>query len=372
MTPILQANPRLSYLEHQAEIDAAVQRVLSSGGYVLGAEGKAFECELASYLGAPHAVGVASGTDALELALRVCGVASGQPVYTVAHTAVATVVAITRCGARPVLVDIEPKTYTMDVDSLREALRQFQAPGRGGAILPVHLYGQAADMPRILELARRYRLPVVEDCAQAHGARLQGRTLGNWGDAAAFSFYPTKNLGAMGDGGAVVTQSQALAERVRSLREYGWRERHLSAEAGINSRLDELQAAILRVKLPHLAEDNARRRAIAARYDAALAGSALGLPGCRPEVEHVYHQYVVRMARREPVCQALQEAGVGQAIHYPQPIHRQPAYVDTARVGSLAHAEAAAASVLSLPLYPQLGAEQVEWIAQTLRGACRD
>ena len=320
---IPQTDPRANYHAHRAEIDAAIAAVLEGGRYILGEQVTSFEREFAAYLGVRHAIGVGSGTDALHLALRACGIGPGLPVFTVAHTAVATVAAVEMCGATPVLVDINPADFTMDPQRLEEAVKTSRgeaflsapalskdvAPDAGipgaarspgnptgtlrgasplqgtpfrGAIIPVHLYGQPADTAAILAIARRYDLALVEDCAQSHGATDNGQMTGAIGDIAAFSFYPTKNLGALGDGGAVVTSDARLAEGVRLLREYGWRERYVSDIPGVNSRLDELQAAILRVKLRHLDAENARRSSIAAEYDRLLAGSGLALPQDSP------------------------------------------------------------------------------------------
>lgn len=362
---IPQSNPKASYLAHREEIEAGLLRVANSGWYILGPEVAGFEAEFAAYHSLPHAVGVANGTDALELALRACGVEPGQAVFTVSHTAVATVAAIERCGALPVLVDIDPVTYTLDPNALEQGLKSW----RGSlpvAVVPVHLYGQPADMPAILEIAGPYGLRVVEDCAQAHGACLDGRLAGTWGDAAAFSFYPTKNLGALGDGGAVITPDEGIARRVRELRQYGWRERYVSAIPGINSRLDELQAAVLRVKLRHLDTDNARRRVIAARYREALAGKGLILPTSRDGAEPVYHQFVVRWPERDRLQGQLQKLGIGTLVHYPRPVHAQPAYAGRLAYGDLTHSEQASASVLSLPMYPELTDDQVARVAKTL------
>jgi dTDP-4-amino-4,6-dideoxygalactose transaminase len=289
---IPQTDPKAGYLAQRAEIDAAIARVLEGGRYILGPEVSAFEREFSAYIGVRHGVGVGSGTDALVLALKAIGVAPEDYVVTVSHTAVASVAAIELAGARPLLVDIEPRTFTMDPAELARVLAA--PPGRIPAIVPVHLYGQPADLDAILPLARRHGARVVEDCAQSHGARLGESRAGSLGDLAAFSFYPTKNLGALGDGGMVATADAALAERLRALREYGWRERYVSDIAGANSRLDELQAAVLRVKLGRLEARNSRRAALAAAYDRGLAGLALGLPARRAGAGHVFHQYVVR------------------------------------------------------------------------------
>lgn len=367
--PIPQSSPGSEYREHRPEIDAAIQRVLESGWYILGREVEAFEEEFAAYIGVAHAIGVANGTDALELALRATGVGPGDAVYTVSHTAVATAVAIERAGAMPVFVDIDEGTFTLDPGRLEEAIAGDPRPGgaRPRAVVAVHLYGQLAPMPAILEIARRNGLTVIEDCAQAHGARLEGRLAGSWGDIASFSFYPTKNLGALGDGGAVTATDPALAERVRELRQYGWRERYVSSVRGMNSRLDELQAAILRAKLPHLDAGNERRRAIAARYDAALDESSIRPPAVALAAEHVYHQYVIRTEDRADLAASLAGQGIGTAIHYPVPVHRQPAYANRCPVpGTLAATEKIAGEILSLPMFPTLPDEAIERVSGAL------
>ena len=367
-----QADPRASYLAHRVEIDQAIARVLAGGRYILGPETQAFEQEFAAYVGVGHGIGVGSGTEALHLALTACGVGPGDEVISVSHTAVATVAAIELSGATPVLVDIDPATYTLDPQGVQAAITP-----RTTAIVPVHLYGHPADMAALLSIARPRGLRVVEDCAQSHGAMWAGKRTGAWGDAAAFSFYPTKNLGGLGDGGMVVTDDPGVAERARLLRQYGWRDRYVSAVPGWNSRLDELQAAILRVKLAHLDSDNGARQALAGRYAARLAGAGLGLPGSRGDAVHVYHLYVVRDPRREDLRAHLAGQGIGTGIHYPVPVHLQPAYRGRlGRVGSLPQSERAAAEVLSLPLFPELHADRVEAVAAAVlawarRGAGR-
>ena len=363
--PIVQTSPLAAYTAQAGEIDAAIARVLGGGRYLLGPETAAFEQEWAAYVGVAHAVTAASGTDALHLALRACGIGPGDEVLTVSHTAVATVSAIDLCGARPVLVDIDPATHTMQPAALDRALT-----GRTRAVVLVHLYGTPADVDPVAAFCRAHGLRLIEDCAQAHGARYHGKRVGSFGDAAAFSFYPTKNLGALGDGGAVVTDDPALAETLQSLRQYGWRrERYVSEEAGWNGRMDELQAAVLRVKLPVLDADNDRRRALAARYHAALAD----IPGLRLPVEPadtrgVVHQYVVRCLERDRLTTFLQDVRVGTLVHYPVPIHRQPAYAarDLART-PLPETDRAAAEVLSLPMYPQFSPEAAETVATHIR-----
>jgi len=365
---ILCSNPRAQYLAHQAEIDAAIARVLERGWYILGDEVKAFEAEFASYAGVSHAVGVGSGTEALHLALRACGIGQGDEVITVSHTAVATVSAIESAGATPVLVDIEPDHFTLDSTKVAAAITP-----RTKAIIPVHLYGQPADLEPILEIARQHSLRVIEDCAQAHGARYKGRRVGSYGDIGCFSFYPTKNLGAIGDGGILVTDDAELAERARLLREYGWADRYVSSLHGWNSRLDELQAAVLRVKLPHLDAENARRAGLASKYDEALTGFGITLPRRRPEADHVFHLYVIRSERRDELQSFLKSKGIGALIHYPVPVHLQPAYQGRLRGSdNLSQSEQAAREVLSLPMYPELEESQLQEVisnVQAFQGA---
>ncbi len=368
---IPQNAPKAAYLAQRAAIDAAIARVLEGGWYILGKETAAFEAEFASAAGARHGIGVGSGTDALVIALRALGIGPGKTVATVAHTAVATVAAIEMAGARALLLDIDPVTYTMAAGELERVLAQPpEGSERIDAVLPVHLYGQPADLVAIAALARHHRVPLIEDCAQCHGATFDGRPAGSFGVAACFSFYPTKNLGALGDGGMVTTADDALAAELRAIREYGWRERRYVSEGiGVNSRLDELQAAILRVKLTRLAADNARRRAIAAQYDSGLAGLPLTLPGRDRRAEHVFHQYVVRSERRDALRAALQEAAIGTNIHYPVPVHLQPAYHGRVATGpsGMAQTECAAAEILSLPMYPQLADPQIDRVIDAMR-----
>jgi dTDP-4-amino-4,6-dideoxygalactose transaminase len=353
-----QANPGASYDAQREAIDAAIRRVLTKGRYILGDEVAAFESEFAAYLGVEEAVGVASGTDALELALRACEIGAGQAVIAPSHTAVATIAAIERAGARPVLIDVDPARYTIDAATIEAALHSGGSFGgcRPAAIIAVHLYGNPAEMIPILDVAARHGLQVIEDCAQSHGARLDDLRTGTFGDLAAFSFYPTKNLGAIGDGGAVVTNDRQLAERVRALREYGWVQRSVSAYPGVNSRLDELQAAILRTKLPRLDDDNERRREIAKRYAAGLNRTEFRLPTCAANVEPVFHQFVIRVAnKRDAIRKFLERNKIGTAIHYPVPVHRQPAYADRGlQVGPLEQTDKLCAEIVSLPIYPQM------------------
>ncbi len=363
---ILCGNPRAQYEAHKALIDEAVRRVLESGCYILGEEVLAFEREFASYLGARHAIGVGSGTEALHLALAACGIGAGDEVVSTANTAVATIAAIELAGATPVLVDIEPDFFTLDPFTLEAAITP-----RTKAIVPVHLYGQPADLAAILSVAQRHGLRVIEDCAQAHGATYRGKRVGTYGDIACFSFYPTKNLGAIGDGGAVVTNNPELADKVRHLREYGWAERNVSSIRGWNSRLDEVQAAILRVKLPFLDADNNQRRRIAALYDELLGESDLILPRQRADATHVFHLYVVRSDERDELLARLRALGVGAMIHYPVPVHLQPAYV--ARLSgsqNLPYTERAAREILSLPIYPELADAEVKKVVAACEKYC--
>lgn len=357
---LLTADPKAGYAAHADEIRAAIDRVLASGHYILGPEVAAFEREFAAHHGGGECVTVANGTDALELALAALGVGPGDRVATVANTVSATVAAIEQRGARPVFVEIDPATMLMAPAALEAALAR--AAGAIKAVVPVHLYGQPADMPAIVVAARRHGAKVLEDCAQSHGATVGGRLAGTWGEAAAYSFYPTKNLGALGDGGAVFTRDAAVAERVRLLRQYGWRTRYVSEIAGRNSRLDELQAAVLRVQLRHLEAGNDRRRTLAARYLERLAGTALQLPAVAAGVTPVWHQFTVRTARRDALLAYLAERGIRAGVLYPVPLYRQPAYADPAL--HLAHTERACAEVLCLPVHPGLEPADVDRVAR--------
>ncbi len=350
---------KASYLAQKAAIDSAITRTVSSGWYILGQEVTAFEQEFAAWCQAQYAVGVASGTDALLLALKACDIGPGDEVITVSHTAVATVVAIELCGATPVFADVDPRTYTLDPAQIERLISE-----RTRAILPVHLYGHPADMQRIMAIAADYQLRVIEDNAQAHGARIAAKQVGSWGDAAAFSFYPTKNLGALGDGGAIISNDPEIIGRIRALRQYGWQRRYISEEAGYNSRLDELQAAILRVKLRRLEADNQRRRQAAALYNELLADSPLQLPYAAAGTYHVYHLYTIQSGQRDDLQAHLAGQGIGSAIHYPLPVHLQPAYRRlNYRAGSLPNTEKLAQRILSLPMFPHISDSQIETVA---------
>jgi len=352
----------------RGELDAAIARVLDSGWFVLGPEVQAFEAELAAALGARDAVTVANGTDALHLALRALGVGPGDEVVTSPISAAFTALAIQQAGARPVFVDVEPRTLNIDPERLRAALTP-----RTRAIVPVHLYGHPAEMAPILALAEQHGLHVLEDACQAHGARYRGQPVGTLrGERGigALSFYPTKNLGALGDGGAVLVNDPALAERLRRLRNGGQSNRYRHESFGVNSRLDELQAAILRVGLRHLERATERRRELAAFYLRELGGGGLALPDEQSWARAVYHLFVVRHPRRDALAEALAARGVGTLVHYPIPLHLQPAFASLGgRAGSLPVAEQACAEVLSLPMHAELRREQAQQVVQAVRDA---
>jgi dTDP-4-amino-4,6-dideoxygalactose transaminase len=359
------ANFRRTVDELRPELDAAIARVLDSGWFLLGREGEEFEREFAAFVGTPHAVGCASGTDAIELILRAAGVGAGDEVVTQANTCVPTVAAIARAGATPVLCDVEPEAGTIDPGSLERALSP-----RTRAVIPVHLYGQMGDVDAVAEVARAGGAALVEDCAQAHGAVAGGRAAGTIGVAGAFSFYPTKNLGGFGDGGAVATSDPELDERLRLVRQYGQADRYQHVAEGVNSRLDEVQAALLRVRLAHLAEGNARRRAIACHYAEALAGSPVEPLRQLPDREHVFHLFVVVAPDRERFQAALEERGVATLVHYPRPIHGHAPYEQLGRGPvPLSNAESLSERVVSLPIYPELTDAEVEHVADAAREA---
>lgn len=358
--PLPLAAPALRLARFRAAIEEALARVLSSGRLILGPEVEAFERQLASYLGVAHCVGVASGTDALALALRALGVGDGDEVATVAMTAPATAVAIRAAGAAPRFVEIDPATRNMDPRALAAAINP-----RTAAVVPVHLHGAAAPMREIQAIAERHGLAVVEDCAQACGATLDGRRLGSFGHASAFSFYPTKNLGALGDGGAVVTRDPAIAERVRRFRHYGLDAARRAAEWGCNSRLDEIQAAILSILLPQLDAYNAVRRQVARAYREDLAGMDIALPA---DAEgSIYHHFAIALEGRDQVAQSLAARGVATAVHYSPPLHRHPAFA--AGGARLPETERLAARTLSLPIQPEIAQGRTREIAGALR-AC--
>jgi dTDP-4-amino-4,6-dideoxygalactose transaminase len=359
------ASPLAQYRAHQALIQSAINRVLDSGTYILGAEVEAFEKAFTAYCGGGHGVGVASGTDALILTLKALGIGRGDEVITVSHTAVATVAAILAVDATPVLIDVDEVYLTLDPAALDPAARP-----RSKAVIAVHLYGQAADLDPILAFARRYKLAVIEDCAQAAGGYYRGQRLGSIGDIGCFSFYPTKNLGAIGDGGIVLTRESKIAERVRRLREYGWDDARQTQEPGLNSRLDPLQAAILNAKLAHLDDDNARRAAIAQRYAGGLQGLPVTTPQERADAQHAYHLYVITGGQRDALMRHLAERQIGCAVHYPTPVHRQHGYADRVILppGGLPVTERICQQILSLPIYPELSDSDVDSVIAAVRG----
>jgi dTDP-4-amino-4,6-dideoxygalactose transaminase len=344
-------------------MERAVQRVLASGHFILGPELEAFEHEFAAYCGSRHCIGTGNGLDALTLTLIAAGIGPGAEVIVPGQTFIATWLAVSHAGAQPVAVDIDPASCNIDARLIEAAITPHTR-----AIIPVHLYGRPADMTAIDEIARRHGLFVLEDAAQAHGARLNGRHAGNLGHAAAFSFYPGKNLGALGDGGAITTDDDALAERLRRLRNYGSSRKYQHEEIGFNSRLDELQAALLRVKLPHLDTWNARRQQIAARYETALTD----LPVARPlaactRYQPVWHQYVVGVDDRDALQSSLARESIASMVHYPVPPHRQPAYAKQAAPFVLPVAEYQAGHCLSLPICPTLPTEAIDRVCQAIR-----
>ncbi|MBN1541611.1 DegT/DnrJ/EryC1/StrS family aminotransferase [candidate division KSB1 bacterium] len=350
------------YHSYKTEIDAAIQSVLESGWFVLGQQVERFEQRFADYVGVRHGVGVGSGTEAIHLALLAAGVRPGDQVITVPNTAIPTISAISFANAIPVFVDVDPKHYTIQPRLLEAAITE-----KTRAIVPVHLYGQCCDMSGILAIADAYGIPVVEDCAQAHGARWDGRKAGSFGDLGCFSFYPSKNLGALGDGGLVVTDDAELAERLRHLRNYGQTQRYIHESIGFNSRLDELQAAILSAQLPHLDAWNMRRREIADLYRDRITNPDVIVPEEAERAFHIYHLFVVQCPQRDELREHLAAHGVQTLIHYPIPCYLQQAYAELGmRSGYCPVAERLANCILSLPIYPGLGNEQIEYVAQCI------
>jgi dTDP-4-amino-4,6-dideoxygalactose transaminase len=365
------ANIKVPYLDLKAqyrsikpEIDAAIARVLESCQFVLGPEVAAFEQDFAAYSGTSECIALNSGTSALHLALLAAGVGPGDEVLTVPFTFVASVAAVVYAGAKPVLVDIDPRSFTMDPASIEAVLTP-----RTKAIVPVHLYGQPADMDPIMEVARRYNLVVIEDAAQAHGAKYKGRPVGSIGNMACFSFYPGKNLGAYGEGGAVTTSNTESARAVRMLRDWGQDRKYHHVLRGYNYRMEGFQGAILRVKLRHLDSWTEARRAIVSKFNQLLADSGMELPTQMPWARHVYHAYTVRTKERGVVQAALEKEGIQTGIHYPVPVHLQPAYADLGYArGAFPHSEKAADEVLSLPLFPEMTDDQIRSVSHALMG----
>jgi dTDP-4-amino-4,6-dideoxygalactose transaminase len=367
--PVPQFDLTAQYAAIGAEVRAAVERVLASQHFILGREGSALEGEIAGLCCEAHGIAVASGTDALILALRACGVKPGDEVILPPFTFVGTGSAVSALGAKPVFADIRPDTYNVDPVEIER-----RATPLTRAIIIVHLYGLAADMDPILSFARRKKIPVIEDNAQAIGATYKSRRTGSFGDAACFSFYPTKNLGAYGDAGMIVTNSAEIEARVRTLRNHGQIGKYVSAEPGWNSRMDEIQAAILRVKLRHLSEWQRARQAHAAEYHRLLSSAPGVAPPIIPEgCEHVFHQYTIRVERRDTVQQHLSERKIGSSVYYPVPLHLQPLYTSLGhKPGDFPHSERAAQEVLSLPMYPELRSDQIARVAEAvLESLCK-
>ncbi len=366
MIPILDLKEQYQTLKR--EIDGAIQRVLESGIFIMGPNVEAFESEIGTYLGARHAISLNSGTDALHLAMRALGIGPGDEVITTPFTFVATTEAVGIVGATPVFVDIDPQTFNIDPTLIERAITP-----RTKAILPIHMYGAPAAMPEIVALGRKHGLAIVEDCAQAIGAEFGGRKLGTFGEIGCFSFFPSKNLGAYGDGGLVATNDDSLAEKIRALRVHGGKRKYHHEELGINSRLDEIQAAILRVKLPHLEQWILARRELAARYTTRLqAIPSLVTPSDRPNERHVYHQYTIRVDDRDRVKQQMAAAGVQTMIYYPVPLHMQQVHKALPLPKhSVEHSERASRQVLSLPMYPELSWDKQDSVMSALRAAVR-
>lgn len=353
---------RAQYRQIQSEVDPAVLAVMQRGDFVLGGAVSEFEREFAQYCNVEHCVGVDSGYSALELIVRAYDIGPGDEVITAANTFIATTLAISNAGATPVLVDCDPHTYNIDATKIEAAITP-----RTKAIMPVHLYGQTADMDAIVDIARKHGLFVFEDAAQASGARYKGRRAGSLGDAAAFSFYPGKNLGAYGDGGAVTTDDAAIAEKIRLLRNIGQKVKYHHEVKGFNNRLDTIQAAVLKVKLPHLDGWNANRRRAAAKYAELLADLPFVTPATADYAEHIFHLYVVRMSGRESLMDHLKEKGIATGLHYPIPIHLQPAYAELGyKRGDFPVTEAYADEIVSLPIFPELDDEKVAYVANAI------
>ncbi len=351
------------YRTIEGEIGEATSRVLQQSDFILGREVSLFEEEFAAFCEAKYAIGVDSGTSALELALRAYDIGPGDEVITAANSFIASALAISHAGARPILVDVDPSTYTVDVSAIEKAITP-----RTKAVIPVHLYGHPAHMNPIRELADKHGLVIIEDACQAHGTRYKGRRAGSLGHAAAFSFYPGKNLGAYGDGGIVVTNDRGIARRLEMLRNYGQKEKYQHLFRGYNRRLDTLQAAVLRVKLRYLEKWNAARRWNAVLYHKFLDGCGLLLPGEAPGAESVWHLYVIRAEQRDALKEHLISRGISASIHYPIPIHVQPAYLDLGyKKGDFPVTESCAHQVLSLPMYAEISQDQIEYVAKTIR-----
>mgnify|MGYP006425414277 CR=1 FL=1 len=355
------------YNAHQDDLDAAVDTVVQDTAFISGPYARRFESAFADFLGLSHVVGCANGTDAIELALSALGVGSGDEVIVPALTWISTAESVSAVGATPIFADIDPETYTLDLDDTAQCITDSTA-----AIIPVHLYGQMADMPALCRLAEQENIKIVEDAAQAHGAQLRGRPAGSWGDAATFSFYPSKNLGAWGDAGAVATDDNALARSVRHLTNHGQPQKHQHEVEGRNSRLDGIQAAVLLAKLPHLSDWNQQRRRHADRYDRLLSDlPGVSTPTRRSDGTHVFHLYVIEYARRDTLASFLSERGIATSVHYPVALPFQPCYADYGHVQSdFPHAAAATDRILSLPMFPEMTEKEEAYVANAIQDFC--
>ena len=354
------------YARLKNEIDQAVGQALEQTQFILGPNVSALETEIAAYHGLPYAVGCANGTDALLLALRACGIGSGDEVITTPFTFIATAEVVALVGAKPVFVDICPDTFNIDPGKIAAKITS-----RTKAVIPVHLFGHPADMDPIMGIARKHHLKVIEDCAQAFGATYQGQIVGTMGDAGCFSFFPSKNLGCYGDGGIVITRDEEIASKIKMLRNHGSAVRYYHSEVGYNSRLDEIQAAILRVKLPQIDEANDARRRNAAAYCQAMAGKDMVLPSERPGCKHVYHQFTLRFKNRQAIADALQSAGSASAVYYPVPLHQQDVFLKMYDLKeNLSVSETCAQEVLSLPMFPELTLEEIRLITDVINNVC--
>jgi dTDP-4-amino-4,6-dideoxygalactose transaminase len=360
MIPMVDLKRQYALLKN--EIDRAVGQVLEQTQFILGPNVGKLEEEVAAYHGLPYAVGCANGTDALLLALRACGIGQGDEVITTPFTFIATAEVIALVNARPVFVDICPDTLNIDPAKIAAKITS-----KTRAIIPVHLFGHPADMAPIMDIARKHHLKVIEDCAQAFGATDQGRRIGTTGDAGCFSFFPSKNLGCYGDGGMVITRDEQIAAKIKMLRNHGSAVRYHHSELGYNSRLDEIQAAILRVKLPHIDAANHARRENAALYSSVINGKNIILPSCRPGCQHVYHQFTLRAKNRQAIAEALTRAGIASAVYYPVPLHQQEVFLKMYDLKeSLSVSENCALDVLSLPMFPELTPEEIRQIADVI------
>jgi dTDP-4-amino-4,6-dideoxygalactose transaminase len=352
---ILCANPKAQFKAYEKEISESIVRVLNSGNYILGEEVSNFESEFASYVGKKYCIGVNSGTDALVLALKALNIQYGDEVITVSHTAVATVAAICSVGAKPVFADVDPGLFTINTDSISKLITSATK-----AIIAVHLYGQPCLIDELVSIAGQNNLYLIEDCAQSHGARWKGKNVGSFGIVSCFSFYPTKNLGAIGDGGAVLTDNVELADRIRKLRQYGWDSNKISFEKATVSRLDEIQAAILRAKLPYLDQSNSKRREIANKYLSDIKNPKVVLPKVHPNSYHVFHLFVIQVPNRDSVIKLMNTAGIFPGIHYAFPAHKHPAFKSSDSIHNLPVTNSISQNILSLPMYPELSLFDVD------------